>query len=143
VREAMFSMIGQDLTGLGILDAFGGSGLLAAEAWSRGGDVTIVERSAKQVAAIRAAASALGATWTIVRGDCISLAPRLGTFDVVLADPPYAMVSDELVERLAVCVGARLMLESHRDTELGDAIGGMTRIRRKRYGNTSVHLYER
>ena len=34
-REALFSIVGQDLEGLSFLDAFGGAGLIAIEAWSR------------------------------------------------------------------------------------------------------------
>ena len=61
VREALFSMVGQDLSGWTVLDAFGGSGLLAFESVSRGADrVTVVERNGRAAAAIRAAAGALG-----------------------------------------------------------------------------------
>ena len=42
VREALFSMVGQDLEGVRVLDAFGGSGLLSFEAYSRGAIVTTV-----------------------------------------------------------------------------------------------------
>ncbi|MCE7957512.1 MAG: 16S rRNA (guanine(966)-N(2))-methyltransferase RsmD, partial [Acidobacteria bacterium ACB2] len=45
VREALFSMVGQDLRGWSVLDAFGGTGLLALEAVSRGAaPVVVVER---------------------------------------------------------------------------------------------------
>ena len=44
VREALFSMVGQALQGWSALDAFGGTGLLAFEAASRGAaPVTVVE----------------------------------------------------------------------------------------------------
>ena len=47
VRQALFNMIGQDLSGWTVLDAFGGTGLLGFEAWSRGAErVTICEKSA-------------------------------------------------------------------------------------------------
>ena len=36
VREAVFSMVGQDLRGWSVLDLFGGSGLIGIEAASRG-----------------------------------------------------------------------------------------------------------
>ena len=38
VREALFSMLGQDLNGRTFLDAFGGSGIMALEACSRGAE---------------------------------------------------------------------------------------------------------
>ena len=35
-RAALFSMLGQDLSGWSWLDACGGTGLMGIEAWSRG-----------------------------------------------------------------------------------------------------------
>ena len=136
-------MVGQDLTGRTVLDCFGGTGLLAAEAWSRGAEVTVVDRKRKQALAIRQACVALGASWRVLHGDCRVLAAKLGTYDLVLADPPYAMVSNALIEAIAPCVGGVLVLEASKTIELADSLVGCTRFRRKQYGNTSVHLYER
>ena len=143
VREAIFSMIGQDLSGQSVLDPFGGSGVLAAEAWSRGGEVTVIERSGRQVRALHSVSRSLAASWSILRGDCLAMVGSLGSYDIVLADPPYATVDDQLIERLSVCVGGLLVLEAQRDALLSDRIANLTRVRRKQYGNTSVHVYER
>ena len=46
MREAIFSMIGQNLEGCSFLDAFGGSGIMGLEARSRGAHpVLIVENN--------------------------------------------------------------------------------------------------
>ena len=61
VREALFSVLGQHLEGLSVLDAFGGSGLLSFEAASRGaGPITVVERNRRQVRSIERQAAELG-----------------------------------------------------------------------------------
>ena len=44
VREALFSMVGNHLDGVTWLDAFGGAGLTALEASSRGAAVTVFEK---------------------------------------------------------------------------------------------------
>lgn len=136
-------MIGQDLNGRTVLDAFGGSGLLAAEAWSRGGLVTVVEKHRKQIRAIQAAAEDLGASWTIEHTDCMHLPESFGRFDIVLADPPYAIASETIVEALESLVGDVLMLEGPAGLMTSERVGSLTRTRRKVYGGTSVQLYRR
>jgi len=136
-------MIGQDLSGSTVLDAFGGTGLLAAEAWSRGADVTVVERNRRQAQTIRDTAKRLGAQWTVACGDSVAMAAALGMFDFVLADPPYALVTESLVANLSTCVGGTLVLEADGRVALPDVVGDLSRLRRKRYGNTSIHVYVR
>lgn len=98
VREAWMSILAAELQGARVLDLFAGSGALGLEALSRGAaHVTFVELSPKGVAAIKANAGALGGgateRVTVRRGDAMRFVRRLpaGSFDVVLADPPYSV----------------------------------------------------
>ena len=59
VREALFSILGQDLGGRDFLDGFGGSGLITFEAISRGATVTTVERNRTIASGIQASAAQL------------------------------------------------------------------------------------
>ena len=79
-------MVGQDLAGTRVLDAYGGTGLLGLEAWSRGAEVVVVERDPRTASAIRANAERLGADVDVRTGDVLALLPSLGRFDGVLAD---------------------------------------------------------
>jgi len=134
-------MVGHDLEGVTVLDAFGGSGLLGLEAWSRGATVTVVERHPKAVATIRRNAEGLGAELTVVRANVLTWAAD-SCFDVVLADPPYAMARDEVLRALEPHVADRLVLEG--DTSGAAAsVSGLVMLRERCYGGTRLWLYGR
>jgi len=143
VREALFSIVGHDLSGVRVLDAFGGSGLLGLEAWSRGAEVTIVERDRRAVRTIRANASGLGAEIRILHADLQAVADRLQPFELVLADPPYAMDPDPLVPMLAPLVGGRLVLETDKDSPIPAAGGGLALQKSRTYGGTRLSIFSR
>ena len=143
VREALFSIVGHDLTGVRVLDAFGGSGLVALEAWSRGATVTIVERDSKTLETIRANAAALGAAIEIRAGDTREIARILTPFDGVFADPPYDMAAEETVEILSPVAREWLVLESAATVEAPAPRAGLSLDRRRRYGGTMLTVYRR
>lgn len=88
VRGAIFSMIGQDLTGVSFLDAFGGSGIMGMEAWSRGADpVLITEKNSRAVQNIRKQLETFEAS--VFLKCCDALKGLDGDWDVVFLDPPY------------------------------------------------------
>src|SRR5260221_1874531 len=61
VREALFNILGQDLSGFDVLDLFAGSGALGFEALSRGAHrVVFVESNPRTAAALRRSAEDLG-----------------------------------------------------------------------------------
>lgn len=141
VREALFSMVGQQLDGWSALDGFGGSGLLAFEAWSRGADpVTVVERRARVAAAIRAEASQLGATVQVRQADLARVLPE-GQWDLVLLDPPYDEAPEPWLERAAPAVGRLLVFEHRSAVTLPDTVGALVLVRSRVYGDTSLSLY--
>ena len=139
MREALFSMVGQHLGGWTVLDAFGGSGLLGLEAWSRGGEVTVYDRDRRAVAAIRANGAALGAGWKVRRGDV--LAAGLEVFDLVLADPPYATDPGVVLQALAPSARRALVLETASSANLPASVGTLRLDRRRAYGDTALALY--
>jgi 16S rRNA (guanine966-N2)-methyltransferase len=143
VREALFSIVGQDLSELLVLDAFGGTGLLGLEAWSRGATVVVVERDPRVAAAIRANADAMGAALEVRGGDVLSLARdgRLGRFDLVFADPPYQDAPEPVVATLAPLTVGCLVLEVAHDTPTPPAGPGLAFDRRRTYGATALVVY--
>ena len=142
VREALFSIVGQDLQGARILDAFGGTGLLGLEAWSRGAAVVVVERDPRTAREISANAEALGATVEVRIGDVLAVAPELGRFDGILVDPPYRDLPGPIVERLASSVDDWLVLEAEERTE-APIVGSLEREPRRSYGGTALWVYRR
>ena len=68
VREALFSMVGNHLDGVTWLDAFGGAGLTALEASSRGAAVTVFEKNGRAYRDIMSRGRGLDVVWTVTRG---------------------------------------------------------------------------
>ena len=142
VREALFSMVGQDLSGWTALDAFGGSGLLGLEAHSRGAEVLIVEQRARVARQIRDAAAALGAAVGVRCADAAVVLASGAVWDLVLLDPPYAEDPGLWLERAAAAVGTLLVIEHSAAQEPPDASGPLRLERRRRYGDTTLSLYQ-
>lgn len=141
VREALFSLVGHDLSGTCVLDAYGGSGLLGLEAWSRGAEVTIVESEPSTVEKIRANAADLGASVEIRTGRVELLAPTLGRFDGVLADPPYRFDPIPVVGALTAVCDGWLVLETDERTDAPDPPPGWALDRRRTYGGSALVVY--
>jgi 16S rRNA (guanine(966)-N(2))-methyltransferase RsmD len=96
VREALFSVLGDRVTGAKVLDLFAGSGALGIEALSRGAaDATFVDSAPQAVKALQANLQALGAEAEVRRQDArrylggASAAAR--QYDLVFLDPPYRL----------------------------------------------------
>ena len=92
-RETLFSMLSSRLGSfddLRVADLFAGSGALGFEALSRGvASVTFVESNRKAAEVIRRNAERLGTEVRVISGSALAL-PRSQSFDLILADPPYA-----------------------------------------------------
>jgi 16S rRNA (guanine966-N2)-methyltransferase len=95
VRETLFSMLASRLGSfedLRVADLFAGSGALGFEALSRGaGSATFVESDPVATAVLRRNAERLNAAarTQFIVSSALDL-PRSGSFDLILADPPYA-----------------------------------------------------
>jgi 16S rRNA (guanine966-N2)-methyltransferase len=141
VREALFSVVGHALDDVRVLDAFGGSGLLSFEAWSRGAQVVTVERAPAVHRRILEEVRRFGAGIDVRLGDVVSLAPSLGVFGLVLVDPPYAAPVIPILEALAPCCGNMLVLEADAATTVPARVGGLLADPVRRYGGTALHVF--
>ena len=143
VREAMFSIVGHDLTGLVVLDAFSGSGLLALEAASRGAQAIAVERDRRAVRAIRTSVEALGADVQVLAGPLARVVEGLEPVDGALADPPYADDPGVALAPLWPLVRDWILLEAEAGSPPPEAATGWRLERSRRYGGTALHLFRR
>jgi len=100
-REGLFStivsMLGS-LDGTRVLDLYAGSGAVGLEALSRGADhVLLVEQGARATRVIRENIEAIGLPGAVLAADRVErvlargTAPAMSGYDVVFADPPYAL----------------------------------------------------
>jgi len=105
-REGLFNSLGTlvDLEGAAVLDLYSGSGALGLEALSRGAErVVFVESSPTVLRVLRANVAAVGLPGgRVVAGSvpAVVAGPARETFDVVLADPPYATPVAEVLDVL-------------------------------------------
>jgi 16S rRNA (guanine966-N2)-methyltransferase len=153
VREALFSALGAttDLAGARFLDLYAGSGAVGLEALSRGAaSVLLVEsdpRAARvvrdNIAALRAAPGARLSTGRVAQ--VLAAGPEGGPYDVVFADPPYAVPGEEITAMLAALVdggwlAADAVIVVERSTRTGPLtwVDGITAGRGRRYGETTL-----
>ncbi|MGV9326849.1 16S rRNA (guanine(966)-N(2))-methyltransferase RsmD [Streptosporangium sandarakinum] len=151
-REGIFSTVGSllgPLDGARVLDLYAGSGAIGLEALSRGAaHALLVESDAKAVRTIRANIASLGLPGAELAADRVERVLARGTaepYDLVFADPPYAVADAEV----------RAVLERLRDHGwlAGDALVAVERESRggalewpsgyeeervRRYGEASV-----
>ncbi len=142
VREAMFSMIGQVLDGVTVLDGFGGSGLLTFEAASRGATVTTVERNRSIARELRERAAKLGVTLDLRSGDARNTLSS-GSWDIVILDPPYADDPVDWVSAGASATDSMLVIEHAAGTVMPATVGNLSLDRSRRYGDSTLTIYRR
>lgn len=175
VREALFGILasasasassrtGVRLEGARVLDLYAGTGALAIEALSRGAArAVLVESSREALAALRANVEALGLAdrTEVVAADARAAAAqrrivRGGPFDLVLADPPWALVDGGEAQRViaalvaAGALGAArgdapalVVLEHSARTAPADLpIPGLELTEGRRYGDTALAFYK-
>lgn len=152
VREALFNALeaAMDLDGARVLDLYAGSGALGLEALSRGAArATLVESDRAAVAVLRRNASAVdlpGADVRHTRVDRLLATPPDAPYDLVLADPPYALDQGELTACLTALVGggwtapgATVVVERAGRSPAPDWPAPLTPGRTRRYGDTELH----
>jgi len=148
-REGLFSALESELGSwedVAVLDLFAGSGALGLEAASRGASpVTLVESERSAWHACRENVAALGISGVeLVRADVLDHlragAPQ--AYDVVLADPPYAMDARLVTQTLELLVVAGWLPDDaivvvERGTHGTDLCwpNGLVGTRSRRYGD--------
>lgn len=152
VREALFSSLESDLgslTGLRFLDLYAGSGAVGFEARSRGvGLVTFVEQDRRTSTLIRSNCADLGlgecevVTMSVERFLSV---PPVAPYDIVFADPPYAVPDSDVAEDLKRLVEngflaheAIIVVERpgrRSEVQWPDPVTG---LRHKKYGETAL-----
>jgi 16S rRNA (guanine966-N2)-methyltransferase len=157
VREALFGVLASAgaVEGARVLDLYAGTGALALEALSRGAATAVLVESAREaLVALRANVSALGLgdRAEVVPGDvahAIRRAARAGPFDLVFADPPWAMVDagdpaavlSDLARRGGIASQARVVLEHSARSPPFD-VDRLVRLDTRRYGDTALTFYK-
>jgi 16S rRNA (guanine966-N2)-methyltransferase len=159
VREALFGILASAgrVSGARVLDLYAGTGALALEALSRGAaDATLVESGRDALDVARANVASLGVqdrvrvvAANVTAATAAGLLGRHGPFDLVLADPPWALVDEgragaalaALVASAALAPAAMVVLEHSSRTPAPD-IEGLERVDTRRYGDAALAFYK-
>jgi 16S rRNA (guanine966-N2)-methyltransferase len=146
VKEALFSILGKRIDGARVLDLFAGSGALGFEALSRGAaHVTFVESHRRTAAGLTRTAEslALAERCTVIAAPAERMASRLaGRYDIVFADPPYALPYPAALFgrlRAAGAVDAQtLIIYEHSSASAAPDDAGFAVLRTARYGAVAL-----
>ncbi|MDM4722936.1 16S rRNA (guanine(966)-N(2))-methyltransferase RsmD [Micromonospora sp. WMMA1363] len=153
VREALFSAVQTevDLDGVRFADLYAGSGAVGLEALSRGAaHVLLVESDPRAARVIRENVAALraGPGVRLVTGKVttvLAAGPDGDPYDVIFADPPYAVSDAEVSAMLGVLVDhgwlapdALVVVERSSRTGAVEWVRGVTGERSRRYGETTL-----
>ncbi|MEE4354506.1 MAG: 16S rRNA (guanine(966)-N(2))-methyltransferase RsmD [Desulfatiglans sp.] len=154
VREAVFSIIGQDLFGVVLLDLFAGTGSLGLEGLSRGAARAVfVDYSEQSIKLIRDNLRSLGFQdcGMVLKRDLRRGIPqdrpiKEEQFQLVFIDPPYGRdfippLLSEFSETDLLTRGSRVIAESFKDEELPDSFRNLEKTDVRLYGDTKISVY--
>ncbi|MBM9520949.1 16S rRNA (guanine(966)-N(2))-methyltransferase RsmD [Desulforhopalus vacuolatus] len=161
-REALFSILGDTVTGAMVLDLFAGCGSIGLEALSRGArGVVFVEKNTPALELIKQ--NVMTVLNSIPRGQQAGevrlleqdlrqqlqleeLSETMRHFDIIFADPPYdtglsSHILGEIAARDILTRRGILVLEERHDTPLPAAVMQLSRIEMRKYGEAAFHFY--
>ncbi len=149
-REGLFNILDNEyeMEGLRVLDLFAGTGAVSLEFISRGAEhVWCVEMNPQNAAFISSEARRLGVSnLTVVRHNVFDFLPLCTEkFDIVFADPPYALenlqsIPDKVYEAGIIHPGGYFILEH------GDEHSFTTHplfVKEKHYGRVHFSFFEK
>jgi 16S rRNA (guanine966-N2)-methyltransferase len=149
VRAALFNILG-DIDGLTVLDAYAGSGAVGFEALSRGAALVEAVELASPVARVieqNAIDLEVGDSYRLwsLPIERFLVNPELkATFDVIIADPPYAQLDSTLLDLLAKLLQPNgLLVVSHSSRKAPPALESLELIQSKVYGDSALSFYRR
>ncbi|MCI5142772.1 MAG: 16S rRNA (guanine(966)-N(2))-methyltransferase RsmD [Candidatus Electrothrix sp. ATG1] len=158
VREALFSILGDEVAGSTVLDLYAGTGALGIDALSRGAKTAVfVDQSRQALELIHGnltncfpTARASLQQLNLSREDSIErLRKKISGqffFDIVFLDPPYEKKLAEktltMLERETLLKENGLVVAEERaSVQLAEQYGTLSLVTHRRYGETGIWLY--
>lgn len=153
VREALFNIIQNEIRGARFLDVFAGSGAVGLEALSRGAaSAVFVERNPRHIAFIKSNSETLKLSPEIIQADAYRFLEVFSgaPFDIVYADPPYALGEEQgfetvlrnLADREVLKRGGLFIAETTFRIPATD-LPGWDLCRDREYGKTRLLIWKR
>jgi 16S rRNA (guanine966-N2)-methyltransferase len=154
VREAIFNIIGHDLSGLKVLDLFAGTGSLGLEALSRSAKLSVfIDNAQRSIKIIKKNLASCGyqESGIILKRDLKKgISPNhpvlQQSFGLVFLDPPYGknliVPSLEKLSEGILSNEARVVAEFSKTEKLPHIIRNLEMADTRRYGDTRINIYE-
>ena len=149
VKQALFNILGDLVTGAVFLDLYAGAGSVGLEALSRGADRAVfVDSSRESLQAIKVNIDQLGFNDRAQIVDSKArayLGRKSGPFDLVFMDPPYADELQPLLDLIGKAgilkPDAVVIAEHVKKQSSPERAGMLTLYRVARYGDTVLAFY--
>ena len=155
VRQAVFNIVGNDISGFRVVDFFAGSGIIGIEALSRGAEWALfVDNSNKSLSSIKKNLELCGLSSRghLIKRDMTEGVPqheklKEGSIDFVFIDPPYGKdiipgVLKSIIESKIMAGDSYIVAESLKHDTLPDKVGDFFLIKTKLYGETKIDIYQ-
>jgi 16S rRNA (guanine966-N2)-methyltransferase len=155
VREAVFSLIGQDVNDFKVLDLFAGTGCLGIEALSRGAARAVfIDNSIQSIKVIKKNLTRCGyeSVGFVLKRDLSKGLPRKHSllkekFDLIFLDPPYEKkmippLLGELSDRDILASPSIAVAESFKTETLPEVLGKLQMVSFRNYGETKISIYQ-
>lgn len=157
-KEALFSILTNEIFGSRVLDLFAGTGSLGIEALSRGAEYCVFADSSRQsLSLIKGNLEHCGVDEgaKVMAGDYRKVLKQLSDrvesgseepFHIILLDPPYNEGLLEAAFELIRCGGllapsGYIIAEHRKEEKLPDVIQGFIKSKERRYGVVMLSIY--
>jgi len=146
IKQAIFSSLGIRVPGARVLDLYAGSGSLGIEALSRGAiSATFVESKAPYCKTIEENLAYCKLAGSVVKQDAGAFVQSCkNTYDIILADPPYAkekfdLTSHEVIRAITPLLAPDgILVWEHDSRNSWDSPFALTIQKTVKYGETAV-----
>lgn len=155
VKESVFNIIQSYIPDSFVLDLFSGTGNMGLEALSRGANRAIfVEKSRGAAAVLKENCASLRYTdkVDIFVNDVFTTIPYLGRkghgFNIIFADPPYSKEIEPLllgaISKANILNNNGVFIIEHASKDvLPSSLDTLKKVDYRKYGNTSISIYEK
>lgn len=157
IKEALFNVLGAQVSGSRFLDLFAGSGSVGIEALSRGAALVVfIDRDSRAAAVVKDNLNNCGfdqARYEVYRNDVFKaidiLERRRAKFDYIYIDPPFTdeEIFDRILHRIdqAKIMNSKgiVIIRTRRKRVLPGDLNFLKAYRVNDYGESTLHYYNR
>jgi 16S rRNA (guanine966-N2)-methyltransferase len=156
VRQAVFNIIGNDISGFHIVDFFAGTGIMGLEALSRGGECALfIDSSKRSLDLIKKNLEKCGysSKGYVIKKDLREGIPhhdklKQGIIDLAFIDPPYGKdiipgVLEAVAKSRIMARGSCIVAESMKHDLLPQKVEDFNLVKTRLYGETKIDIYKR